>query len=143
MKAKSQFINNEYSLFIEYFKANSNEFVLEEIKQHLFYKAFKEYLFGTINQDYYNFYLRGKKVCDTQNFLYHVKNINTDENTLKQFTEHMDFFKNLYFNKSLFEKYSKISVLKFKNEYILLDGEHRAVLSELLSELQLKYNVYE
>lgn len=143
LTAKANFTSNNYSAFLKYFKDFSNEFVLEVIKNHIFYSAFKKYLLGAIDYNYYHYYIRGKKVSETKDFMFHVKNISTDEKTFKDFTEHMDFFKGLYFNKQLFEAHNEISVLKYKGENILLDGEHRAVLSELLPELKLNYKIYE
>jgi len=143
LKAKSNFISNNYNFFNEYFKKNANDFVLEEIKNHIFYTAFKNYLLGSIDYNYYHFYLRGKKVDETKDFLYHIKNIKTDDKTLKEFITHMDFFKELYLVPSKFNFQNTVSILKYKDENIILDGEHRAVLSELSSQLKLNYKIYE
>ena len=143
MNAKKAFISNDYKNFIVYFKDNSREFVLDEITNHCFLSAFNDYLQGKINDAYYKFYTRGKKVCETKDFLFHIKNISLDENTMRDFTEHMEFFKSMYLDGELFEMHNNIDIFKYKDENIILDGEHRAVLAELSPELKLNYKIYE
>lgn len=137
---KHSFCKKDFNKINSYIEDNEEKIVYKHIDRDIFYNTFKQYLTSdTLDYKYCRFYCRLLKFIETNDFLNSFVNLQITDIERNLVRDRLAYFKKLYDNR--LQDCKPIQGIIRKDNFIIYDGVHRAVIYHMLEDSNLNFDI--